>query len=33
MTNEEAMRVLKTMRADADVHANVCGVHLWNRVK
>lgn len=26
MTNEEAMRVLKTMRTDADVHANICGV-------
>lgn len=25
MTNEEAMRVLKTMRTDADVHANICG--------
>ena len=25
MTNEEAIRVLKTMRTDADVHANICG--------
>lgn len=25
MTKEEAMRVLKTMRTDADVHANICG--------
>lgn len=25
MTNEEAMRVLKTMRTSADVHANMCG--------
>lgn len=25
MTNEEATRVLKTMRTDADVHANICG--------